>query len=267
MDRRERIEDPQTSILAALQGWQSDIWTALPGVIQNFDTASMTCEVQPSIQARVTDPDGSTRWVSLPKLVDCPVVFPSGGGCTLTFPLKVGDECLVIFSSRCIDAWWQLGGVQKQLIYRMHDLSDGFVLPGPKSLPRAIPAISTTAVQLRSDDGQAYVEINPTSHDIIVETSADLTANVSGTTTFNVTGNVVVNTDSSASVNAATSANVTAPAINLGASGQSLLSFVTSAFMALFNGHTHTSSAAGTPTSTPNQTMGSSHVTSTVKGG
>lgn len=66
-----------------------------------------------------------------------------------------------------------------------------------------------------------------------------------------------------ATVNASTSAAVTAPSISLGASGQSLLSFVTSAFTALFNGHTHASSGAGVP----NQQMGSSQLTSTVKGG
>lgn len=66
-----------------------------------------------------------------------------------------------------------------------------------------------------------------------------------------------------ANVNASTSAAVTAPAITLGASGQSLLSFVTSAFMSLFNSHTHASSGAGVP----NQQMGATHMTSTVKGG
>lgn len=68
-----------------------------------------------------------------------------------------------------------------------------------------------------------------------------------------------------AEVVATTSASVTAPSISLGASGQSLLSFVTSAFQALFNGHTHP--VPGGTSGVPNQTMDSDHLTSTVKGG
>lgn len=64
-------------------------------------------------------------------------------------------------------------------------------------------------------------------------------------------------------VTATTLAKVTAPVIQLGAAGQTLLAFVTSAFQALFNTHTHASSGTGAP----NQQMGAGHMTTTVKGG
>ncbi|MGI9777424.1 phage baseplate assembly protein V, partial [Pseudomonas aeruginosa] len=60
-------------------------------------------------------------------------------------------------------------------------------------------------------------------------------------------------------------ANVTAPQINLGASGADLLSVLTSAFAALFDGHTHKSNGAGNQTDAPTQKSNSSHMTSTVK--
>ncbi|MFW8450019.1 Gp138 family membrane-puncturing spike protein, partial [Klebsiella pneumoniae] len=72
------------------------------------------------------DESGAQVSVNLPLLVDVPVVFPRGGGCTLTFPVKPGDECLVIFADRCIDFWWQSGGIQEPVDERMHDLSDAF---------------------------------------------------------------------------------------------------------------------------------------------
>lgn len=75
----------------------------------------------------------------------------------------------------------------------------------------------------------------------------------------NTTVNVTAQT---ANVTASVSANVTAPAINLRANGQTLLRFVTEAFMALFNSHTHASAGSGVPT-TP---MTSAHMTTTVKG-
>lgn len=75
----------------------------------------------------------------------------------MTFPLAPGDECLVVFASRCIDSWWQLGGVQGQAEFRMHDLSDGFCIPGPKSQPRKIAVASKT--QLRTNNGGTLIEI------------------------------------------------------------------------------------------------------------
>ena len=161
MDRRERIHDPVEANRAAMDGRMAQVWTALPGVVQAFNPTAMTVSVQPAIKGRVTRPDGAVESVALPLLVDVPVIFPSGGGFTLTFPVAAGDDCLVVFASRCMDAWWQSGGVQEPLEARMHDLSDGFALVGPFSQPRALDGVSTDNVQLRTDDGATYLEIQP----------------------------------------------------------------------------------------------------------
>lgn len=157
----ERVNDNQEALRLALEGHQAQVWTALPGIIESFNAAALTCTVQPAIKAQVRAPDGSTQWVALPLLLDCPVVFPRGGGCTLTFPVAQGDECLVVFASRCIDAWYTSGGVQVQSEFRMHDLSDGFALPGPFSQATKIANVSTTKTQLRSNDGSTYTELDP----------------------------------------------------------------------------------------------------------
>ena len=94
---------------------------ALPGVIQSFDPDTVTAVVQPAIRYIERDNDGNKATKDYPLLVDVPVVFPRGGGCTLTFPVKEGDECLVIFADRCIDFWWQSGGIQEPVDGRMHD--------------------------------------------------------------------------------------------------------------------------------------------------
>ena len=158
MDRRERIQDAEETTRMAQDGHQARIWTALPGIIQLFDSGKLTCTVQPAISGSQRNQDGTSGQIKMPLLLDCPVVFPGGGGVTLTFPLTAGDECLVVFASRCIDSWWQLGGVQGQAEIRMHDLSDGFVIPGPRSQPRKITAAASA--QLRTDDGVVYIQIN-----------------------------------------------------------------------------------------------------------
>ncbi|WP_368292160.1 Gp138 family membrane-puncturing spike protein [Klebsiella pneumoniae] len=132
---------------------------ALPGIIQSFDPDAVTAVVQPAIRYVERDNDGNKSTKDYPLLVDVPVVFPRGGGCTLTFPVKEGDECLVIFADRCIDFWWQSGGVQEPVDGRMHDLSDAFCIVGPQSQAKKIGGISTTAAQLRTDDGSAIIEL------------------------------------------------------------------------------------------------------------
>lgn len=171
MDRRERSGDLLAGLLALQQTWAGELYVACPGLVQSFDAAKRTCVIQPAIKAQIMGEGGETKWVPLPLLLDCPVVFPGGGDCVLTFPLKQGDEVLVLFGDRCIDAWWQSGGIQAQAELRMHDLSDGYCIPGPSSIPKVEATISTTEATLRSRDGVTKVRLNPATHTVVVETS------------------------------------------------------------------------------------------------
>src|ERR1700735_500945 len=156
MDRRERVNDFEAAVTVMVKAALHDLWTGMPGIVQSFNAAAMTAEVQPAIQGREQAQDGTLTNKNLPLLVDCPVQFPSGGGVTLTMPLKQGDEVWINIANRCIDAWWSQGGIQSQAEVRMHDLSDGFVFPKIWSKPNVLSNVSTTTAQLRSDDGEAY---------------------------------------------------------------------------------------------------------------
>lgn len=146
---------------------KSGLRAAMPGTIKSFDPENVTCVVELSTFGRdVRAKRGSTSTDRAksedgyyPILQDMPVVFPRGGGCTLTFPVKAGDECLVVFADRCIDFWWQNGDTQNTSRNRLHSLSDAFVIPGPQSQAKKISSISTSAAQLRTDDGSAFVEV------------------------------------------------------------------------------------------------------------
>jgi len=214
----ERVNDSQEALRQVLDGHQAQVWTALPGIIESFNAGAVTCIVQPSIKAQVRASDGSMQWVALPLLLDCPVVFPRGGGCTLTFPVAQGDECLVVFASRCIDAWYSAGGVQVQSEFRMHDLSDGFALPGPFSQATKISGISTSNAQLRSNDGSTFVELDPTGQIINVVAPGGMTIT---TPTLTVTGVIAVENQQGAtnastfSGSITTTGNVTAGSIDL----------------------------------------------------
>jgi len=191
MDRSQLLNDPEQALRLALDGRQSTMWTALPCIVQSVDLSAMTIEAQPTIQGTVFNEDGSTQSVNLPLLVDVPIVFPSAGGFTITLPIKVDDEVLVVFASRCIDAWWQSGGVQRPMEARMHDLSDGFAIPGPKSQPKKISGISSTGAQIRNDAGTTYIEIAADGKIKLVSPSEiDVTGNFKVTGALTVTGTI-----------------------------------------------------------------------------
>lgn len=159
MDRRERWGDQQEAIRLAMLGLQARMWTALPGIVVSFDPEACTAVIQPAVGGVTQGQDNRLAAAELPLLVDVPVVFPRGGGCMLTFPVQAGDEALVVFASRPIDGWWQSGGVQRPATARMHDLSDGFAFVGPMSRPSVPSGISTTAAELRTDDGSTVIRV------------------------------------------------------------------------------------------------------------
>lgn len=159
-DRNQLLNDSEEAFRIAFDGREACLWTAMPGIIEAVDLVAMTCSIQPSIQGVVANEDGSTENVNMPLLIHVPICFPQAGGFVMTFPMVPGDEVLVVFASRCIDSWWQSGGIGVQSEVRMHDLSDGFAIPGPFSQPNVIPSISTTGAQLRNRAGTTYVEIS-----------------------------------------------------------------------------------------------------------
>ncbi|MDY0425255.1 Gp138 family membrane-puncturing spike protein [Enterobacter rongchengensis] len=189
---QSQIGGEQQTAQAIADSVSTQMRVAMPGIIQSFDPDTVTCTVEVALRGIVGD--GSTE---LKPLVDVPVIFPRGGGCTLTFPVKPGDECLLVFSDRCIDFWWQNGGVQEPVDPRQHDLSDAFAIVGPQSQAHKIANISTTAAQLRTDDGAAFVEV-AAGHDITITTPGKLTATAQGGTVVNsptitLNGNVTIN--------------------------------------------------------------------------
>lgn len=185
MRRSERHEIPTEAFVNALENWQAGIYTAMPGIVVSFNPIQITMTVQPAINRLVTDQTtGEQIWTKMPLLLDVPVVLYGGGGVLITSPIKEGDECLVHFADRCIDAWWQNGGTQNQVEFRMHDLSDGFAIVGLRSLARPLTGYSTTSMQLRSDDGNCIIDLNPVTHNITF-TCPTLTVN----------GNVVITGD------------------------------------------------------------------------
>jgi hypothetical protein len=162
MDRRERMNNLTVAMRSVLRTHQATIWTALPAFVNSYNAAAITVSAQPTIQAQVRTPPGKVIPVTLPLCEDVPVLFSGGGHFLLSFPLVTGDEGLLVFSSRCLDAWWQSSGINPQAELRMHDLSDGFFFPtSGMSQPNVAPNMSVTTMQLRDKSGTLFLELDP----------------------------------------------------------------------------------------------------------
>lgn len=85
-----------SSIDAALR----NAYFALPGIVESFDAGVARARVRPALD-RVVSGVGREH----PVVLDVPVVYPSGGGYGLTFPLVAGDDVLLLFSQRGLTDW------------------------------------------------------------------------------------------------------------------------------------------------------------------
>lgn len=217
MDQRERIGDFEEGLRSMMDGRLSSLWTALPGIVQSFNPLQMTAVVKSAIKFKQTSPDGSIQWKDFPLFLDVPIVWPSGGLFTMTFPVTEGDEVLVVFASRCIDSWWQNGESQNQFEFRMHDLSDGFAIPGPVSQPNVIPNISTDAAELRTNDGTVKISIFS---DGAIEITAPVGVTINGDLT--VEGTIVASEEISAQGGAHTVSAHVHPGVATGGSNTGL---------------------------------------------
>ena len=71
------------------------IFTCLPGVVRGFDATATRARVQP-LPDRMVSGEGQPH----PIVLDVPVIYPAGGGYSVTFPLAEGDAVLLLFSQR-----------------------------------------------------------------------------------------------------------------------------------------------------------------------
>lgn len=107
--------------------------------ITAVDFDNQTVDAQHAIkQVLEQKPDGSLIYQNVTVMSQLPFVVMRGGGSHITFPIAVGDNCLVLINDREIDNWFQSGGTQAPTTFRAHDLSDGFAIVGVSSLQNLI---------------------------------------------------------------------------------------------------------------------------------
>lgn len=108
----------------------ADLHVALPARIESFDPSTQLARVKPLLRETVETEEGDEAVEALPVISNVPVQFPGGGGYVLTFPVAIGDPCLLVFADRALDRWIESGGDVDPVDLRRHNLSDAVAILG-----------------------------------------------------------------------------------------------------------------------------------------
>ena len=172
--------------------------TAIPGYIQSFDSAKQTVKATPAIKMR-TMIDGNEAFVTLPEILEVPLIYPmaSTAGFAFTLPVRAGDPCLLFFSQRAIDNWHDRGGIQPPDVTgagsRHHDLTDAFALLAPVPIPYVLSSWEGNGIELRNRAKNSRLTLRDDEIEIQC-TDSIVVINADGTITIDSTASVTVTT-------------------------------------------------------------------------
>lgn len=105
------------------------------GIIQEFYPETLTADVLIANKKSLGLNASGTQKVRDFGLIEAKVCYCNPFE---TFPLKQGDECILLFSDREIESWFINGDVNPEGYTRMHDLTDAVAIVGIRSLPKMI---------------------------------------------------------------------------------------------------------------------------------
>jgi len=178
--------------------------TTIPAIVDEFDVAKQRVSATPAIQFKHVNPDGSIEYMNYPKITNIPLAIQRGNGVLITYPIKKGDVCTLIFSQRSIDNFLLEGNIQKPYegenpltsVVRCMDMTDALCFPGVITNKEFISNYSTSAVEMRNVDGTTKVSVSADSLTLLQGgASIDLTGgNVTiSATSVSITGSIELN--------------------------------------------------------------------------
>lgn len=161
-DQRALLEDLRKDIFLSLK--VMDIATVV-GVDLAKNTLEATINYKKTVLVRnekTTGQPGKARpeyvpkQIDYPKLTDVPIFYLGSPQSGITTPVKVGDQCLIIYNDRSIDSWFQDKKQSTLSSNRLHSISDGVALVGINSSKDAIQWLSNG---VKIYNGQTVVQL------------------------------------------------------------------------------------------------------------
>lgn len=146
--------------------------TAIPGEIVAFNPETQTCTAKAAIRGVTITDEGEAVYIDLPQILHVPVFFPysTSSGFSVTYPVKPGDQCLLIFSQRSYDNWLLYGSIQnpsEPYSPRCHEYTDALALVGFSPNPMVIQKFQSAGngsclfdgIEIRNKNRDSYVKV------------------------------------------------------------------------------------------------------------
>lgn len=213
---------------AKISSFLAHLSSNVPARVIEYDATTQSMSVQPLLNNKYDD----GVIMEPPVILDVPVLFVSGGGGLLSFPIQIGDLVLLCVSQQDIDSWKHgQGGLVTPRSNRRMDLTDAIAIAGLHTLSNNL-APSATDVELKfkgssiriAPSGDITVEVTTGQNVNVIAPTVNVTAtdvnvsatnvNVNSTTITATTSSATINTDS-LTANCTASASVVAPTIGL----------------------------------------------------
>ena len=163
----------------------SEVNTCYPAKVVAYDPSTQIAQCVLQVEDYYTGLDYSFRKQEAPVLVDVPVMTMQAGAFMMTFPVSVGDDCLLLFAQKGYDHWLYSGASETGLLneqptpdhYRAFDLSDGICIVGLRPIPRAIPNYNPEDAELRNEANNQKIVLKANGDiEILTESKLNITA-------------------------------------------------------------------------------------------
>lgn len=156
------------------------VYTSLPAEVINVSELESNQIIDVTISINRPYSDGTALIGA--TITDVPVMFPSAGNGLLSFPIKVGDHVLLVFSKRDMSNWLvsEDGAQTSPETFRRFNITDAIAIPGLYTFQNNLNPDSEN-VQLKLLDGNkellSSITMKP-SGDMDVDVKENLTITV-----------------------------------------------------------------------------------------
>lgn len=114
----------------------ADMQICMPAKILEYDYTTQKAKVQPALNQKYNNGEV----INFPVICNVPVMQPSSGGASITFPVKKNDNVLLVFSQRSLEEWLSNGEQVTPDDPRQNDLTDAIALLGLNPFNKISPA-------------------------------------------------------------------------------------------------------------------------------
>lgn len=150
----EQTNTLEAVLKQAIDSFLVQLNTSIPAKVTKVGVDG-TVTVTPVIQkVRV---NGTTY--TMPSIVGVPILYANSAGYSVTFPLTVGDEGILIVQQRDISKFMTLSAISPPIVLRQHDLADSVFLPTAISNKERPTIQNSDGLELIDKAGGAKIQL------------------------------------------------------------------------------------------------------------